>query len=293
MLSIITTPSEFVKFESEYGKGSTFSFNLSYKKDSVILSPVPNKNSKTVIPTKTPVFPDTVDTRKNAKSSTLFNPPSENNSHKHIIPHRKGDKSSTIESPIFPPEFDQEYDSVTQKLKKYEPTSSGSTFSQRLLLRDNSPFAGEFDKFVRSPSIRKATKLPGIESVLIVDDNPFNILAATYVLYKLNCQVDKAFHGQECLNILQKGYEQGKYYELILMDIHMPILDGPTTSKIIAEKINQKELNKLFIIGLTAKKCTEEEIKYYESCGMNLVLEKPLNEAELVEKLQDLVNLSD
>ena len=281
-------PSEFVKFESEYGKGSIFSFNLSYKKDLVVLAPVPNKNSKTVIPTKTPVFPET-DARKNAKASTLFNPT--DNSHKYLV-QRKNDKSPTVESPIFPPEFDQDYDSVTQKLKKYEPTSSGSNFSQRFLLRENSPLAGE-NEFTRSPSIRKGRKLPGIDSVLIVDDNPFNILAANFVLDKLNCQVDKAFHGQECLNILQKGYEQGKYYELILMDIHMPILDGPTTSKIISEKIEQKELNKLFIIGLTAKKCTEEEIKYYESCGMHLVLEKPLNEAELVDKLQDLVNLSD
>jgi signal transduction histidine kinase len=126
-------------------------------------------------------------------------------------------------------------------------------------------------------------------NVLIVDDNPFNILAASFILEKLKCNISKAFNGEECIEILTQGHEQGMFYDLILMDIQMPVLDGPQATKIIRNKIEAGELNDVPIIALTAKKSTKEEKKYYKECGMLTVLEKPLNDTKLMEAIKTYI----
>lgn len=130
----------------------------------------------------------------------------------------------------------------------------------------------------------------GIHNVLVVDDNPLNILAVSFILGKMKLQFEKAFNGQECIEELMKKKKENKYYDLILMDIQMPILDGPQASKVIKDKIEAGDLPNIPIIALTAKTSTEEEKAYYESCGIQAVLEKPLNEDKLLEAIKTHIN---
>ena len=181
------------------------------------------------------------------------------------------------ESPVFPKEIEISFDSIELKLKKYD--SKNSTFnllgsSYRNLL-----------KSIKKAELQKSK----VQNVLIVDDNPFNILAASFVLEKLHYSIDKAFHGEECISLLQK---QEKLYDLILMDIQMPVMDGVQASKIITEKVKAGELKNVPIVALTAKKSTEEEKKYYEDCGILAVLEKPLNGEKLMSTIESLSSRS-
>ena len=217
-------------------------------------------------------------------------------------------------------------ESVTQKLKRYETPilscssralnlSEGVPMLRGLMTRhlttiaqpicDTSPIMIGGDEFVESeefqpeqpdPEQPDQIELPELQmkpstsiklkNVLIVDDNPFNILAASFIVEKLKCAIDKAFHGEECIALIKKNLEQNRFYDFILMDIQMPIMDGPQASKVITDMIKSNELKELPIIALTAKKSTAEEKKYYKECGICAVLEKPLNESKLIEVIK-------
>ncbi len=190
------------------------------------------------------------------------------------------------ESPVFPKEVEISFDSIELKLKKYDSKNSaahqllGSSYKN--LLKSIQKCGIEKEEEELEQKLR-------VQNVLIVDDNPFNILAASFVLEKLQCSIDKAFHGEECISLLQK---QEKLYDLILMDIQMPVMDGVQASKIITEKVKAGELKNVPIVALTAKKSTEEEKKYYEDCGILAVLEKPLNGEKLMSTIESLSSRS-
>ena len=243
---------EKVQVHSEYEKGSVFSFCVPFREQ--------KKNLLMV---------------KNGSGSKFF-------SKRNLL--AKGS-----ESPIFPKEFDHHRDSVEEKFKKYE-TSTFSNYSNHILLSPASSSIEFFKETREIPTLRKKSEVSGtLKNVLIVDDNPFNILAASFVLEKLQCSIDKAFHGEECLSLLKNNTEKSKYYDLILMDIQMPIMDGPQASRIISEKVRSGELKKVPIIALTAKKSTEKEEEYYKNCGIEAVLEKPLNSEKLINTINSLI----
>jgi len=118
---------------------------------------------------------------------------------------------------------------------------------------------------------------------LIVDDNPFNILAASFLLERSNCRIEKAFNGEECIELLDKKCEEDSWVDLILMDIQMPLLDGAEATMIISKKIKSGKYDNVPVIALTAKQSTEDELEYYKKCGILAVFMKPLNEAKLNE----------
>jgi len=234
---------EKVNFDSEYGKGSSFSFRLSYQKEA-----------------KTPRYWKTM--------HNVINP--------------------VTESPTFPREYTQNYEPVGQRVQRYNNSLFSNSSRNGLLAGENVPFKTPkgFKELKEEEKESEEENKININNVLIVDDNPFNILAASFILEKFKCKIDKAFHGQECLELIEKNREKSRYYDLILMDIQMPVMDGPQTSKAIKEKIRAGRLKDVPIIALTAKKSTEEEIEYYQSCGVVAVLEKPLQEKELIREMQ-------
>jgi len=189
----------------------------------------------------------------------------------------------------FPKEYEKPEETIEMILNRYESTTVfnnsfySSHFSDKKSPKLKQSKRNKIEKFEQISEL-------SIKNVLIVDDNPFNILAASFVVEKLQCKIDKAFHGKECIEIIQRNVQLEKYYDFILMDIQMPILDGPQTSKIINGKIKSGEIKYVPIIAVTAKKCTTEEREYYRSCGIIEVLEKPLNGDELIKVVKRYVN---
>ncbi|WP_459915504.1 PAS domain-containing hybrid sensor histidine kinase/response regulator [Desulfocicer niacini] len=117
-------------------------------------------------------------------------------------------------------------------------------------------------------------------NILLVEDNAINQEVARAFLEDVGMVVDIADNGQACLDIIDK-----KTFDLILMDIQMPVLDGLETTRIIR---NEKKRPHLPIIAMTAHAMAGDQEKSLRA-GMNGHLNKPVNPARLYEVLQQFI----
>ncbi len=113
--------------------------------------------------------------------------------------------------------------------------------------------------------------------ILLVEDTPINQMVSMEFAEALGAKVTLAENGEQCLNQLHNHD-----FDLILMDIHMPVLDGIQTTKLIRQ---QTKWANLPIIALTANVIKEDVDKYYE-IGMNGYLAKPFSEADFTRALR-------
>lgn len=116
-------------------------------------------------------------------------------------------------------------------------------------------------------------------NVLLVEDNEINTLIALDVLNSMHINTDCAVNGKEAIEKVQRST-----YDLILMDIQMPEMDGMQATKAIREFATEEELP---IIALTAN-VMPEEIEHYRSIGMTDHIGKPFEEAELKTAIKNL-----
>lgn len=112
--------------------------------------------------------------------------------------------------------------------------------------------------------------------ILLAEDNPVNVRLMEILLRNLGCTFDTVPDGQAACNALKKHS-----YDVVLMDVHMPVMNGLDATKKIKAEIN----NQVPIIALTAAALQEEQAKCYES-GMEDILLKPINVNELKKKLR-------
>ena len=126
-----------------------------------------------------------------------------------------------------------------------------------------------------SPSSEKS--LAGIK-ILVVEDNSINKLIVTEILQASGSQVSLVSNGLECIET-----ENLESFDIILMDIHMPIMDGVEASKIIRSD-NNKAVANMPIIALTAN-VMKEDITRYLSIGMNAHVAKPIKAQQLRETI--------
>ena len=105
--------------------------------------------------------------------------------------------------------------------------------------------------------------------VLIVEDNLINQKVAVSLLHKSRINIAVAADGKEALDIL---HDSGKEFDIVFMDINMPVMDGYVSTKMI--RANEK-FNNLPIVALSAL-TSPDEIDEMFSCGMNGYLAKPL-----------------
>lgn len=114
--------------------------------------------------------------------------------------------------------------------------------------------------------------------VLLVEDSIFNMLVATTVLNNFQIFPEEASNGLEAVTKLKAG----KQFDVILMDIQMPEMDGLEATRIIREelKINTP------IIAITAN-AVKEELESYIEKGMNDYITKPFEEKTLLGKIEE------
>ncbi len=108
--------------------------------------------------------------------------------------------------------------------------------------------------------------------ILIAEDNEINQLLLKHLLKEWNLEYDMALNGKEAIELLKK-----KKFDLILMDIQMPEMDGCTATKHIREVLHLK----IPVIAITAHAMAGEREKCLEF-GMNEYISKPLRENELL-----------
>jgi CheY-like chemotaxis protein len=115
--------------------------------------------------------------------------------------------------------------------------------------------------------------------VLLVDDNDVNILVAKSLLKKMGLAVTTAENGAAALNRLEDARREGRrpVFDLVLMDIQMPVMDGfEATRRIRADP----QYEGLVIVAMTAHAFAEER-EHCLAAGMNRHLTKPIDLAAL------------
>ena len=124
--------------------------------------------------------------------------------------------------------------------------------------------------------------------VLLAEDNAMNMEIAVTVLEKAGIRVDQATNGEEACN--QFLHAPAGTYDLILMDVQMPVLDGyGATEKIRASK--HEEAKTIPIIAMTAN-AFAEDVAEALSHGMNAHISKPVNYDKLFQVLQKFAKQS-
>ncbi len=159
----------------------------------------------------------------------------------------------------------------------------GSCFSFTLPLESADLSAGvapqEPDTSLSSP------RLDGYR-VLLVEDNPINQLVAKSLLENQGATVTLAHNGREAVDLLANSDENR--FDVVLMDIQMPVMDGHTATMVIRQQLLLTEIP---IIATTAHALQEEQQRCFAS-GMDEHLTKPINATQMVRTITRLVRTS-
>ncbi|VAW64180.1 BarA sensory histidine kinase (= VarS = GacS) [hydrothermal vent metagenome] len=118
--------------------------------------------------------------------------------------------------------------------------------------------------------------------VLLVDDNNINLKLAKTLLKMQKIQVFTAEDGEQAIALANK-----ECFDLILMDLHMPKINGFEAAKVIRNTDNP--CKKSTIVALTANAMPEEQLQVFDS-GMNDILLKPITEQQLLDVFTRWIN---
>ena len=121
--------------------------------------------------------------------------------------------------------------------------------------------------------------------VLLVEDNEINIEITRNILIHKNFMVDIAENGKAGVEQFLK-HEPG-YYDVILMDIRMPVLDGLAATRCIRES-DHSDSKTVPIVAMTAN-VFEEDVKKSFDAGMNAHLSKPVDIKQMYAVLDELI----
>lgn len=146
------------------------------------------------------------------------------------------------------------------------------------------------DSAPRTPSPPQSVQQPGASQsatsdthplrVLLVEDMEDNRVLITLFLKALSCRLDLAEHGAEGVNKFQSGR-----YDLVLMDIQMPIMDGYAATRAIRAWETTEGCEATPIIALTAS-AFEEDIEKAQAAGVTAYLTKPIKKHTLLDAVR-------
>ncbi|MGN0649998.1 MAG: ATP-binding protein, partial [Oscillospiraceae bacterium] len=121
--------------------------------------------------------------------------------------------------------------------------------------------------------------------ILLAEDNDLNAEIATEILKEAGFVIDWAADGQICVDMLEKA--PVGYYDLILMDIQMPNMNGYDATRTI-RALQDTQKAQIPILAMTANAFEEDKREAYR-CGMNAHIAKPINVKELMKELANIL----
>jgi len=152
---------------------------------------------------------------------------------------------------------------------------AGSTFTLELSLLEATQAARE----EQHESNLHTQTLKGIQ-VLLAEDNEFNRMYAVELFEQLGWDFGLAKNGKEAIDALKT-----QEYDLVLMDVHMPVMDGIEATQIIRQMLD----NHVPILALTASAIKGDREKFL-AAGMDDYLSKPFKKEQLLQKAKSLLN---
>jgi CheY-like chemotaxis protein len=132
------------------------------------------------------------------------------------------------------------------------------------------------------PNLQKTPKSP--LSILVVEDNTINLRLITAALTRAGHRVDAAQDG----SIALQKFDQNSY-DVILMDIMMPVMDGLTATREIRRLEKERNVlqeKRVKIVAITANAFEDDRNKFFEA-GMDYYMNKPVE----IEELERILNL--
>jgi CheY-like chemotaxis protein len=165
------------------------------------------------------------------------------------------------------------------ELKIESEAGVGSEFSFSVLVRkmdESSTKTISLEPVERNDWTGMAEEFP--LRILIAEDNDFNLQLMKLMLDQLGYDLEVARNGKEAVEIVQV-----KEFDLILMDVQMPVMNGLEATKEIRKDFTH---SKLKIIGLSANVFDEDRKRAIDS-GMDDYLTKPLRMGALAKKLEE------
>jgi CheY-like chemotaxis protein/two-component sensor histidine kinase len=162
-------------------------------------------------------------------------------------------------------------------LKSIEGQGSEFSFTLYFPLVEN-------DQNVPLPPNQEKSSMTDLQGrkILLVEDNIINQKVTQRFLEKWGVNVDIAVNGQEALNMLVDPT-----YDLVLMDLQMPVMDGYTCVEHIRSHSDERVRN-LPVISLTADN-SDETLPTINSTGMNGYISKPFNPLDFADKLNEAI----
>lgn len=171
-------------------------------------------------------------------------------------------------------------------------TLMGGTISVSSYLGEGTTFVIEMDlqkaeppeietEVIRKPEDSQAADILKDKHILICEDHPLNAEIACKLLKKQGCEVDVAENGKIGVDAIANSPLY--FYDAVLMDIRMPVLDGLEATRQI-RLMNRQDTGTIPIIAMTANAYAEDMIHSKEA-GMNEHLSKPIEPRKLYETL--------
>ena len=165
----------------------------------------------------------------------------------------------------------------------------GSTFYVTLLLEraSSAKEAANGERGAPAPSGDWATSAHRARRrLLVVEDNLVNQKVVVTTLYKRGYEIEVASNGLVALDLLEKSVAANNRFDLVLMDVQMPVMDGlETTRKIRANR----EWADLPIIAMTAHAMSGDKERCIDA-GMNGYVSKPVQPVSLVATIERFLN---
>ena len=155
----------------------------------------------------------------------------------------------------------------------------GTTFVIRV------PFKIDLDADKREEQTDASEKsIKGLH-ILLAEDNELNMEITEFVLQNEGADLTKAWDGQEAVELFRNS-EPGDF-DVILMDIMMPVMDGYEAAKMI-RSLDREDAKEIPIIAMTANAFTEDRIKA-KAAGMDEHVAKPVDVELLIKVIHKLV----
>ena len=179
--------------------------------------------------------------------------------------------------PIIKKYIDMMYGTIEVESKQGEGSKFTVTLEYRIA--DKSYYEQDTEK---SSDVDETDRISG-KHILLAEDNDLNAELATVMLEDAGMAVTRAFDGKEAVELF-KNHPQGTY-DIILMDIMMPNMDGHQAAKTIrAMGTERPDAATIPIIAVSAN-ALAEDIKASLDSGMNGHVSKPLNMKEVTDTI--------
>ena len=142
----------------------------------------------------------------------------------------------------------------------------------------------DLDKGKKQTDVSDEKSIKGLH-ILLTEDNELNMEIAEFMLQNEGADVEKAWNGQEAVELFKKS-EPGEF-DVILMDIMMPVMNGYEAAKMI-RSLEREDAKKVPIIAMTANAFTEDRIRAKEA-EMDEHVAKPVDVKLLIKVIRKLV----